>query len=118
MIDWGRVIELRDEVGADEFDAVLELFMDEVEEVVMRLSKDDPGRLERDLHFLKGSAWNLGFSEFGALCQTGEMAAARGRPQDIAIGDVVASYSTAKQLFMRDLAHALGDVETRGTATG
>lgn len=115
MIDWGRVIELRDEVGADEFEPVLELFIDEVEEVVMRLSKDDPERLERDMHFLKGSAWNLGFADFGALCQQGETLASKGRHDQVSLEDLVGCYSTSKQIFMRDLAYAIGSDDMRNS---
>lgn len=104
MIDWARVIELRDEVGPSEFEPVLELFVDEVEEVVMRLSRDDPARLERDLHFLKGSALNLGFAEFGALCQKYENQLRKGQPDAIWVDQVMRCYSASKQLFMRDLA--------------
>ena len=110
MIDWGRVIELRDEVGASKFEPVLELFVDEVEDIVMRLSAQDTGKLERDLHFLKGSAWNLGFAEFGALCQAGEAQAARGEAAKVSIDALVRCYSTSKQIFMRDLSRVvMGD---------
>ena len=115
MIDWGRVIELREEVGPEEFEPVLELFIDEVEEIVMRLSKDDPARLERDMHFLKGSAWNLGFTDFGALCQRGETAAARRHLDQIQVEEFVTCYSTSKQIFMRDLSYAIGGSESRDT---
>lgn len=39
MIDWERVAELQSEIGADGFGEVLELFLDEVEGVVMRLGQ-------------------------------------------------------------------------------
>lgn len=32
MIDWARIIELHDEIGADDFNEVVELFLSEVEE--------------------------------------------------------------------------------------
>ena len=35
MIDWNRISTLRDEVGAEDFDEVVELFLDEVEEVIL-----------------------------------------------------------------------------------
>lgn len=109
MIDWNRVIELRDEVGPAEFEPVLELFLDEVEEIVMRLGKSDPAKLERDLHFLKGSAWNLGFAEFGSLCHRCEGQVCQGDLSRISIEAIVASYAASKQLFMRDLARATGE---------
>ena len=43
-----------------------------------RRSRGGTKSLEADLHFLKGAALNLGFSEFAALCQDGERRAALG----------------------------------------
>lgn len=117
MIDWQRVAELRDAVGADEFPAILELFLDEVEGVVMRLSAESPRQLGDDLHFLKGSAWNLGFAEFGRLCEAGETLAGRGRAGLVSVDELMGSYSASKQLFMRDLARVFGD-EDGGAMTG
>lgn len=107
MIDWDRVVELHDELGAEEFNPVLEMFIDEVEGVVMRLQSDDAAELESSLHFLKGCAWNLGFAEFGAICQRGEAMAARGSAQQVSIDELVACYSTSKQMFIRDLARVI-----------
>lgn len=101
MIDWDRVSELRSEIGDDGFGEVVELFLDEVEEVVMRLGgAPNPARYEEDLHFLKGSAWNLGFADFGALCQDGERKAAAGRQAEIDISAVLECYGRSKQQFM------------------
>lgn len=116
MIDWNRVIELREEVGPTEFEPVLELFVDEVEEIVMRLSTDDAGKLERDLHFLKGSAWNLGFAVFGALCQASEVKVLHGALSDVSIDDLVKCYSTSKQAFICNLNRVVA--ERGGGAVG
>ena len=79
MIDWTRVNELRDEIGADDFDEVVIMFLEEADEVIARIAPGDSTKsLEADLHFLKGAALNLGFSEFAALCQDGERRAALG----------------------------------------
>jgi HPt (histidine-containing phosphotransfer) domain-containing protein len=105
MIDWTRVNDLREEIGDDSFAEVVELFLDEVEEVVMRLAAAPyPGSYEQDLHFLKGSAWNLGFASFGALCQDGERQAARGQAAAIDIRAVIDSYAASKALFIDGLA--------------
>jgi HPt (histidine-containing phosphotransfer) domain-containing protein len=103
MIDWMRVDELRHEIGDDGFAEVVDLFLDEVEEVVERLPASAAlGRLEGDLHFLKGSAWNLGFAGFGTLCQAGEKRAAAGGEVDI--GPILAGYAQSKAEFMAGLA--------------
>jgi histidine phosphotransfer protein HptB len=104
MIDWIRVGELRDEVGEEGFAEVVELFLDEVEDVVGRLrAAPDPATYEQDLHFLKGGAWNLGFADFGALCQEGEKRAARGHADTVDIGAVIAAYVRSKAVFIAGL---------------
>ena len=73
MIDWAKVEELRDEIGADDFDEVVQIFLCEVEERVEQLSSHKAlTEIEEDLHFLKGSALNLGFTAFASLCHEGE----------------------------------------------
>ena len=46
MIDWARVSELRDEVGAEDFEEVVQLFLAEVEDVarsiLMLMGRDAP----------------------------------------------------------------------------
>ncbi|MCE5973219.1 Hpt domain-containing protein [Sinirhodobacter sp. WL0062] len=99
MIDWQRVLDLHKEIGAEGLAEVLELFLDEVETVTMRLGRT-PDLLEEDLHFLKGSAWNLGFRDFGALCQDGERKAAAGHVAAIDITAILACYTESKSMFL------------------
>jgi HPt (histidine-containing phosphotransfer) domain-containing protein len=100
MIRWERVNELRDEVGADDFKEVVDLFLEEVEEVIERLrDSPDPTRFEEDFHFLKGSALNLGFGALGDLCQTGER-----QPGAVDLASVVATYEASKAEFMASAA--------------
>ncbi len=114
MIDWMRVDELRHEIGDDGFAEVVDLFLDEVEEVVERLpASAAEGRLEGDLHFLKGSAWNLGFRDFGALCQDGERKAAAGYGGDVDCGLITARYFSAREVFLEGLAHRAAERRSR-----
>jgi len=101
MIDWERVAELRDEVGAEDFGEVVELFLDEVEEVLRRL-RDDPqiATFEEDFHFLKGSALNLGFRDFGAMCFAAEKAAAAGKAATVDVAQTLAGYDAGKAAFL------------------
>ena len=79
MIDWDRVKELRDEIGAEDFDEVVDLFLEEADECIARLSPDNgASALSADLHFLKGAALNLGFAALSSLCQDGERRASAG----------------------------------------
>lgn len=108
MIDWSRVNELRDEIGADEFEEVVDLFLEEVEEVVTRLRvAPSPAHYEEDLHFLKGSALNLGFSAFGQICQAGESASSAGQPEQVSMEQVLACYDQSKTAFLSGLRDAL-----------
>lgn len=107
MINWDRVMDLRDEVGPEDFAEIATLFLEEADEVVARLSpKSDAKSMENDLHFLKGSALNLGFDDFARLCQSGERMAANGQT-DIEIDTVRSTYEQSRTAFvtkMQDLA--------------
>ena len=86
LIDWHRVAELRNEIGAEHFDEVVALFLTEVQATLDRLPAH-PGSLQEvseQLHFLKGSTLNLGFERLSALCEAGELAitAGLGAPLD------------------------------------
>lgn len=104
MIDWARVQELQDEVGVEDFSEVVELFLEEVEEVIARL-RDHPNsaNLESDFHFLKGSALNLGFRALAEHSATGEKRAAAGGADGRDIDAVVKSYAASKAEFMARL---------------
>jgi HPt (histidine-containing phosphotransfer) domain-containing protein len=100
MIDWDRVCELRDEIGTEDFAEVVQLFLEETDEVAKKIGKDrDPQALESELHFLKGSALNLGFRDLAALCQIGEKAAATGQGANVDLAKVVAVYEKSKATF-------------------
>ncbi|TCO73449.1 Hpt domain-containing protein [Rhodovulum euryhalinum] len=99
MIDWTRVEELRAEVGEDAFDEVLDLFLEEVDEVMNRLREaPDSDCLPADLHFVRGSALNLGLKEFCTICQGLEHRLARGEPVDL--GALLDCYGESKSLLI------------------
>ncbi|PTQ69710.1 Hpt domain-containing protein [Celeribacter persicus] len=101
MIDWNRVTELRDEVGAEDFREVVELFLEEVDEAIERMkSTPDTSCLEQDLHFLKGSSLNLGFAAFSALCRDGEKAARGGHADVIDMAGLFESYAQSRSEFL------------------
>lgn len=104
MIEWTRVRELRDEVGAEDFGEVIDLFLEEVEEVIDRLaSTPSLPDLESDLHFLKGSAMSLGFIDFSQLCHDGEQKSAAGQADGVDLGAIVSGFRNSKQDFMHNL---------------
>lgn len=100
MIDWDRVNELRDEVGIDDFREVIAMFLEEVEDTMVRMiAVPDLSTLEEDMHFLKGSALNLGFAHLSALCQAGENAAGNGKAETIHLDEIYESYAASKTVF-------------------
>lgn len=104
MIDWNRVTELRDEIGAEDFSEVFDLFLDEVQGVIARLRRDlRRDDLESDLHFLKGSALNLGFSAFADKCQAGERQAANGRFDQVNLPAILGCFDRSLAEFNADL---------------
>jgi len=100
VICWDRVNELREEVGQEDFNEVLEIFFEEVEEVIEKLrNTPDPQSYEADFHFLKGSALNLGFERFAHLCSASEIAARNQQDAKVNLADVLNSYELSKQEF-------------------
>ena len=107
MIDWDRVKELRSEIGADDFAEVVDMFLDEANDAVSRLSPTLTARaVEADLHYLKGAALNLGFVALSALCQEGERRAAAGHT-DVDVAAVCAVYHDSKIAFESGLSAGL-----------
>ena len=104
MINWDKVSELRDEVGTEDFGEVVEIFLEEVDEAIEMLGQPEAdGDLETQLHFLKGSALNLGFADFSNLCQTGETAAGIGDEGQIDLPQIISCYAASKQEFLTAL---------------
>lgn len=104
MIDWERVAELRDEVGADDFDEVVDLFIEEVEGTIAHLREaPDMTTLEADLHFLKGAALNLGFQAFSVMCEKGEHMAGRGEAEAVDIPAILDCFDTSRTAFTEEL---------------
>lgn len=73
MIDWERIEELRREIGVEGLREVARIFLEEGEETLGELAALQEGS-ERamKLHFLKGSALDLGLTDLAALCQRAE----------------------------------------------
>ncbi|WP_299294754.1 Hpt domain-containing protein [uncultured Tateyamaria sp.] len=105
MIDWQRVTSLRSEIGEEDFEEVVPLFLEEVAEITDALRADvDLSALEANLHALKGSAMNLGFSDFSSLCHTGEAMAASGNAASVDVTAILNSFDASKDAFLNGLA--------------
>ena len=99
MIDWHRVSELRSEVGEEDFPEIVTVFLEEVEEVITRISaKGSTTAAPDDMHFLKGSANTLGFSEMAELCRKGEVVTKDSAATDIS--PVIDAYHRERSEFL------------------
>jgi HPt (histidine-containing phosphotransfer) domain-containing protein len=103
MIDWTHVRALKADMG-DAFDEVVEVFLQEVEEALVRLGSvhDAPGQAA-EMHFLKGAALNLGFAEFAALCADGETRANAGEAGAVTPEAARALYEVSRGAFLDGL---------------
>lgn len=101
MIDWEQISILRTDLGAG-FDELVEVFLNEMDGAIAQLDPDAaPDRIAADLHFLKGSALNLGFATFARLCAAGETCASHGGRVDLA--PIRASYCDSRLVFVAGL---------------
>lgn len=97
MIDLARLNQLRSEIGEDDFQEVLTMFLEETDEVTAQLGgPPELQSVESRLHFLKGSALNLGLSSLADLCQAGEKSAAAGNPGGVDLQEVTENYAASK----------------------
>jgi histidine phosphotransfer protein HptB len=94
LTDWQRVNDLASEIGADAMVEVVTMFLEETDEVMERLAGSTP--TTEDYHFLKGSALNLGLTDFAALCQLGEQETKAGLVNKATQAAVVALYPLSK----------------------
>jgi histidine phosphotransfer protein HptB len=104
MVDWARVRELQDEIGAEDFGEVVNLFLEEADSVVEQLlAAPELTQIEGLLHFLKGSSVNLGLATLARMCADGERRSAAGNPQDVDLAAVAACYARSKDEFLSGL---------------
>ena len=105
MIDWKRVKELQDEIGPDGFAEVADMFLEEADQAVKALVQGlAADAVEDQLHFLKGSALNLGLAELAALCQEGERMTAAGDGAKVDTARVADVYQLSRAQLMGGLA--------------
>jgi HPt (histidine-containing phosphotransfer) domain-containing protein len=109
MIDWGRVRDLHDEIGAESFAEVLELFVQEVDEALSRLrDATDPVAASGEFHFLKGAALNLGLDTIAELCAQGEKAAAAAQDTHFARTRALREFPSLNADLLRDWRQQFG----------
>ncbi|HEY0214640.1 MAG TPA: Hpt domain-containing protein [Paenirhodobacter sp.] len=104
LIDWKMVEDLHAEIGTDDFAEVVMLFLSEVEEVLYGTAPDQ--MRNEELHFLKGSALNLGFVALVTCCRTGERVANGGRAP-ICLEQLQDTFARSKEEFLTGVAQYL-----------
>ena len=108
MIDWVRVNALKEDVGSEDFDDIIALFLEEVDGTVARLKMaPNPKTLGADLHFVKGSAAGLGFTDFVDHCQIGEALCKEGKVDQVDLRAIISTYAASKNLFLQEMPKAL-----------
>ena len=106
MINWAQIKQLEEDVGSEDLSEVVTLFLSEVDEAVSELdavSGGTPQDIAAALHFLKGSAFNLGFQEFGDYCAEGESQAHGGEISQISFEKVQQLYDSSKTIFLSEI---------------
>ena len=106
MINWSQIKQLEEDVGTEDLAEVVALFLFEVDEAIDGLETVSGGSAQEvaeALHFLKGSAFNLGFQEFGDYCSIGESQAHAGDTSEISMAHVAQLYAASKAQFLADL---------------
>lgn len=73
VIDWSRVEELRNDMGHEGFDEVVDLFLEEMDERITIMRTANSRNRSEDLHFLKGCAANVGFIGLHKVCSQAEL---------------------------------------------
>ncbi|GAA3858382.1 Hpt domain-containing protein [Celeribacter arenosi] len=107
MIDWDRIDILRSEVGPEDFGEVVELFLEEVDEVIAAMrDKTNTMTLAETMHFLKGSSLNLGFATFSSLCRGAEIMLAAGQADEIDMDEIIDCYDASRQTFLEHVERA------------
>ena len=106
MINWAQVKQLEDDIGAEDFGDVVVMFIEEVDAAVddLRSAPTLTGEaLSSAMHFLKGSAANLGFKGFSDYCGAGEKLAESGASADVDLAAVVRLYDESKHQFLSEV---------------
>ena len=106
MINWAQVKQLEEDIGAEDFGDVVVMFIEEVDEAIddLRPAPTLEGEaMSSAMHFLKGSAANLGFKAFSDYCAAGEKLAESGASSDVDLVAVVHLYDESKQQFLSEI---------------
>lgn len=103
MIDQARLDELRSEIGSEDLAEVIEMFCEEVEEALQNLETLPADRLVDQLHFLKGSALNIGLRSVSDLCRAEELRLRDSPGLRPDVGSIRSAYAHTKPALLDSL---------------
>lgn len=101
MINAARIQELKDEVGEDDLIEVIALFCEEVEEVLDSLETTPQAQMPSQLHFLKGSALNIGLDAVSRLCREEELRLKSDPDATADVAAIRAAYAASKDALLK-----------------
>jgi HPt (histidine-containing phosphotransfer) domain-containing protein len=101
VIDRDRLEELRQEIGEEDFSEVADMFLDEMADSLATLCAATGPLGPGVFHGLRGSALNLGFTDFATACTEAEKRANAGQSVDVAHLDRL--YRDSVKAFESDL---------------
>ena len=102
MIDQNRLSELRNDIGDDSFAEIIQLFCEEIEQAFVQLDTTDRNAAAETLHFIKGSALNIGLVEVGRLCEDAECSLRQGLGVDPSLAKC--AYNKARSILLDHVA--------------
>lgn len=104
MLNWTTIKKLHHDIDPEDFDEIVDIFLGEMETEIQALRKDDcTDTIGCRLHFLKGSALNMGFETFSKLCTVGEQGLATPSTSGIDTFEIEECYKKSKTQFLRQL---------------
>lgn len=103
MIDQNRLSELRNDIGDDSIAEIIQLFCDEIEQAFAQLDSTDRNTAAEALHFIKGSALNIGLVQVGQLCERAEAQLLNESHFNVSATDIKRAYSAARKFLMDSL---------------
>jgi HPt (histidine-containing phosphotransfer) domain-containing protein len=77
----------------------VEIFLEEVDEALGRLFRSDDGAIAKDLHFIKGSALNIGLTEVSSICRSVETKLREAPARDADLRAIQTAFHKAKLEF-------------------
>lgn len=102
MIEWDRVMQLREDFGPDSFSEIVDMFLAEVDARFATARNSTEAELKEDYHFIKGSAANLGFQRLQLAC-----AQAESNPEPAGLAPLQVLFEQSKKEFATGLSQRL-----------